>query len=148
MSLLHADGCFGVKMSDKLLTFSRHKNKTLDVATLGPASWQEEHQVLAIPANQRTSRSVTVLLSAVWRVFEPRLGQNLSDSLVGVIKMPGRISGDSELFFTGCVRIFCCCGAGIVVFPMSRIYVFFRHTTWNEMKCYGVKLCVSSRLVH
>ena len=26
--MLHASGCFGVKMSDKLLTFSRHKNKT------------------------------------------------------------------------------------------------------------------------
>jgi len=100
VTFLHGGGCFGVKMSDKLLTFSRHKNKTRNAATLGPASWQEEHQVLAIPANQRTSRSVTVLLSAVWRVFESRLGQYLSNSLAGVIKKPGGIVRDSERCFT------------------------------------------------
>lgn len=98
---LHGGKCFGVKMSDKLLTFSRHKNKTRNAATLGPASWQEEHQVLAIPANQRTSRSVTVLLSAVWRVFESRPGQYLSTSLVRVIKKPGEVVRDSERCFAG-----------------------------------------------
>ena len=77
--------------------------------------------MLAIPANQRTSRSVTVLLSAVWRVFEPRLGQYLSNSLVGVIKKPGGVAGDSDLILTGCVRILCCCDADIVVFVMSPI---------------------------
>lgn len=101
VTFLHEGGCFGVKMSDKLLTFSRHKNKTRNAATLGPASWQEEHQVLAIPANQRTSRSVTVLLSAFWRVFESRLGQYLSNSLAGVIKKPGGVVRDSERRFTG-----------------------------------------------
>ena len=101
VTVLHGGGCFGVKMSDKLLTFSRHKNKTRNAATLGPASWQEEHQVLAIPANQRTSRSVTVLPSAVWRVFESRLGQYLSNSLAGVIKKPGGVVRDSERCFTG-----------------------------------------------
>lgn len=96
--LLHAGGYFGVKMSDKLLTFSRHKNKTLNMATLGAASWQEEHQVLAIPTNQRTWRSVTVLLSAVWRVFESRLGHYLSNSLVGVVKKLDGVARDSERF--------------------------------------------------
>jgi len=63
VTFLHRVVCFGVKMSDKLLTFSRHKNKTRNAATLGPASWQEEHQVLAIPANQRTSRAVRYSLA-------------------------------------------------------------------------------------
>jgi hypothetical protein len=71
---LPAGESFGVKMSDKLLTFSRHKNETWNMATVEPASWQEEHQVLAMPANQRSPRSVTVLLAASWRVFESRLG--------------------------------------------------------------------------
>jgi hypothetical protein len=134
-------------MSDKLLTFSRHKNKTRNAATLGPASWQEEHQVLALPANQRTSRSVTVLLSAVWRVFDSRLGQYFSNSLVGVIKKPGGVVRDSERCFTGWLRMLCC---GARVFSLvSRFCVLFcHHIKWTIVGrnfCYQVVYCTKTR---
>lgn len=94
--------------------------------------------MLAIPANQRTSRSVTVLLSAVWRVFESRLGQYLSNSLAGVIKKPGRVVRDSERCFTGCVRMLCC-GARVVSLYVSILCVILPS---YKMKYYRAKLCV------